>query len=144
MVRELTGQLGLDLDFRIDGDELAVVRDLGFDELVLARQVGAADAETRLGPVATAMGEVPRLRGQLPPVEIDETPQGMPPTEHLVRSMFQQVWNGRRLDRITAYYSPAAVIKTSTDRTLNGPVALRHHILEWLAEITGGDFVEIH
>ncbi len=117
----------------VAGDELAVVRDLGFDEFVLAREVGAADAETHRGPVATAMGEVSRLRGQLPPVEIDETPRGMPPTEHLVRSMFQQVWNGRRLDRITAYYTPAAVIKTSTDRTLNGPVALRQAILEWLA-----------
>ena len=99
-------------------DELALVRDLGFDEFALAREVGAADAEVRGGPVAIATGEVPRLRGQLPPVEIDEKPDGMPPAEHLVRSMFQQVWNWRRLDRITAYYDPAAVIKTSTDRTL--------------------------
>jgi len=43
------------------------------------------------------------------------------------------VWNWRLLDRITDYYSPTAVIKTSTDLTLNGRVPLRHHILEWLA-----------
>jgi len=114
-------------------DELAVVRDLGFDEFALAREVGAADAQTRSGPVAIATGEVSRLRGQLPPVEIAETLEGMSPAQNMVRSMFQQVWNSRRLDRITAYYNPAAVIKTSTDRTLNGPVELRHHILGWLA-----------
>ena len=114
-------------------DELAVVRDLGFDEFALARQVGAVDARTSGTPVAIAAGEVPRLRGQLPPLEIDEKMEDMPPAEHMVRSMFQQVWNWRRLDKTSTYYSPTAVIKTSTDRILNGPVALQHHILEWLA-----------
>jgi len=114
-------------------DELAVVRSLGLDEFVVAGEIGAADAQARGGPVSTATGEVPRLSGQLPPAEIEETPDGVPPAEHLVRSMFQQVWNWRLLDRITDYYSPTAVIKTSTDLTLNGPVPLRHHILEWLA-----------
>jgi len=114
-------------------DELAVVRSLGLDEFVVAGELGAADAEARGGVVSTATGEIPRLRGQLPPAEIEEAPEGVSPAEHLVRSMFQQVWNWRLLNRITDYYSPTAVIKTSTDLTLNGPVPLRHHILGWLA-----------
>jgi len=114
-------------------DELAVVRSLGLDEFAVAGKIGAADIQARGGPVSTATGEVPRLQGQLPPVEIDEAPDGVPRAEHLVRSMFQQVWNWRRLDRLSDYYAPTAVIKTSTDLTLNGPVPLRHHILSWLA-----------
>jgi len=114
-------------------DELAVVRSLGFNEFALARQMGAADARDRGAPVSLATGEVSRMRGQLPPGEIDETPEDVASAKHLVRSMFQQVWNWRRLDKTSTYYSPAAVIKTSTERTLNGPVALKHHIVEWLA-----------
>jgi predicted ester cyclase len=109
------------------------VRSLGLDEFAIARQMGVVDAEGRGGPVSVATGEVPRLRGQLPPAEIEEPPDGIPLAEHLVRSMFQQVWNWRLLDRIPHYYSATAVIKTSTDLTLNGPVPLRHHILDWLA-----------
>jgi len=74
-------------------DELAVVRSLGLDEFAVAGKIGAADIQARGGPVSTATGEVPRLQGQLPPVEIDEAPDGVPRAEHLVRSMFQQVWN---------------------------------------------------
>lgn len=114
-------------------DELAVIRGLGLDEFSLAREVGATEAEARGWPMSISTGEVPRVRGQLAPAEIDETSDRVSPAEYVVRSMFQQVWNWRRLDRITAYYSPAVIIKTSTDRTLNGPAALRHLVLEWLA-----------
>lgn len=113
-------------------DELALIRALGLDEEELARRLGAAELEAKGGP-RPVPAEVSRLRGQLPPEERpEETPEGMEPAEHLVRAMFHRVWNWRRLDLIGDYYSPAAVIETSTARKLHGPRALRHHILEWL------------
>lgn len=113
-------------------DELALIRALGLDEVELARRLGAVEREAGGGPRLVPAG-IARLRGQLPPSPTpEETPEGMEPAEHLVRTMFGRVWNWRRLDLIGDFYSPAAVVEISTARKLHGPQAVRHNLLEWL------------
>ncbi len=114
-------------------DELAAVRALGYDEIDLARRLGAAEAQARGGPVVAVPGGFHRERGQNPPEPVGDRPPEMPAAEHLVRSALHDIWNRRRLDRIADVFAPNAPTVTSTNRTLHGTGAYRQYVLEWLA-----------
>ncbi len=114
-------------------DELAAVRALGLDEIALARELGAAEAQARGGPVAAVPSAPVQRRGQLPPEPLGDRSPGMPAAEHLVRTAIHDIWNRRRLDQIAERFAPNLTAVTSTNRTLHGVGAYKQYVLEWLA-----------
>jgi predicted ester cyclase len=112
-------------------DELALVRQLGFDEIELAKRMARADA-LRQGFNPAPVGEVDRLEGQMPPELPLRSSDGFD-VEDFVRSLWQEVWNWRLINRIREYYSPAPTAFVSTNRKLEGVQAVQHYVLSMLA-----------
>lgn len=118
-------------------DELALVVQLGFDPVDLARRVtarAAAAGATAPGAVAPALadsGEAPRRRGQLPPERPPQPAAGDP--EAFVAAMLQDVWNGRMVGRVASYYAPHLVASVPGHRTLHGLGSYQAHVLGLLA-----------
>ena len=95
-------------DFLVKGDRIAEVWRV-HDGLALAQQLGlgvrqAAEVLKRQRPTLhqPAHGELERLRGQEPPPQT-AAGDGL---EATVRWAWHEVWNRRRLDRVTQLYAP--------------------------------------
>lgn len=117
-------------------DELALIRQLGFDEIGLARQKAAQEASMGVAPYASVMGEVPRLGGQLPPqLEVPGDPQD---PAVLPLKLYGEVWNARMLNRLRDYYAENAVVFASTNLRLYGLGELTQYILRMLAAFPDG------
>lgn len=117
-------------------DELNLVRSLGFDEVALAREIGSLEAEARGGLVVPAVGVADGTPLRIQPEPIGTLRPGQVMEEHLVRSMFHDVWNERRVDLVESYFSPDAVVSTSTNRSLDSPADYRHFLLGWFSEFS--------
>lgn len=115
-------------------DELALIRQLGFDEHELARKMARQEAARGTqSPVKLSRGEVERVAGQA-------TPEPLPPRagdgfdiEDFVRRSFHEIWNWRLLNKIDAYYVKNYLCFTSTNRKLYGLGDLKGYILAILA-----------
>lgn len=118
----------------ISRDELALVRQLGFNEFELARKHASRDAANGLkGPESRTHGEVERLWGQNPP-EIMEPKAGDGfDVEDFVQRSMHEIWNWRLLGRVGTYYSNNYLCHTSTNRTLYGLGDFKAYILALLA-----------
>lgn len=114
-------------------DELAAIRSMGLDERRLARDLGAAEAIQRGGPVVDVIGDVSRGGGQLPPSGPYERPEGIADAGWLVVSGLQVIWNERRLDRLQDVFANDVVVETSTNVRFNGHDPYRAWLLRWLA-----------
>jgi len=115
-------------------DELALIRQLGFDEHELARKMAAQDAVRGIGsPKPLSQGEVERLRGQLPPAVMPPNPKTGFDVEDFVRRSFYEIWNWRLLNKIDEYFIPNYLCQTSTNRTLYGLGDYKAYILALLA-----------
>ncbi len=87
-------------------DELALVRQLGFDEHALAREIALKNAEMGITPPVPPMpGEVDRLHGQTTP-EAPLAPGDEADLEGFVRRSFHELWNWRLLNKVRDYYVP--------------------------------------
>jgi predicted ester cyclase len=116
-------------------DELALVRQLGFDEVELAQQMAEREAAAGVQPYAGS-GEVPRLHGQLhPPIALGGDPHDPDTLPHLIMG---EVWNARMLNRLHRYYVPDAVVFASSNRRLEGLGDYTHYILQMLAAFPDG------
>ena len=114
-------------------DELALVRQLGFDEIALAKRMARADAiRNASSPVQVGVPEIDRLEGQLPPKLPAPSSDGFD-VEDFVRSLFQEIWNWRLLSRVHAYYTASPTAFVSTARKLEGKGAYQHFVLTLLA-----------
>ena len=114
-------------------DELALVRQLGFDEIELAKRMARADAiRQATSPVQIGVPEIDRLEGQLPP-KLPARANGHFDVEDFVRSLFQEVWNWRLLNRVRDYYTANPIAFVSTARKLEGISAYQHFVLTLLA-----------
>ena len=93
-------------------DNGAVVRQLGFDLQDVARRIGEGPAAEILvlSPPTRLLGQAPRKPLDLP----TDTPDGW------VRVMFDQLWNQRRLDRLTEYYGTDIVVHAGGGRVAMG------------------------
>ncbi len=115
-------------------DELALVRQLGFDEIALAKRMARIDATRNASsPVQVGTPEIDRLEGQLPPkLPVRSSSDGFD-VEDFVRSMFQEIWNWRLLSRVHTYYTASPTAFVSTARKLEGKGAYQHFVLTLLA-----------
>jgi predicted ester cyclase len=115
-------------------DELALIRQLGFDECALAQKMAAQAAVRGVNsPKPVGHGEVERLKGQT-------TPEILPPRttegfdlEDFVKRSIHEIWNWRLLNKIEDYYVPNYISYASTNRTLYGRGDLKAYILAILA-----------
>lgn len=110
-------------------DELAVIRQLGFDEHQLAQKMAAQ----QVAGGGRTSGEVERLQGQSPPeVMPPKTTDGFD-VEDFVRRSFHEIWNWRLLNKIDDYYARNYLCYTSTNKKLYGLGDYKAHILGLLA-----------
>ena len=118
----------------ISRDELALVRQLGFNEFDLARKHAAQDAAKGIkGPESRAHGEVERLWGQSPPEWMEPKQGDSFDVEDFVQRSIHEIWNWRLLGRVGLYYSRNYLCHTSTNRTLYGLGDFKANILALLA-----------
>ena len=93
-------------------DNGAMVRQLGFDRHEVARRLAE-----RGPPDTPTVSPTPRMLGQQPPQQLDipgDTPEGF------MRHFFHDVWNRRRLDRLSEVYAPSAVAHSGGGRMAVG------------------------
>ncbi len=108
-------------------DELALIRQLGFDEYELARKFAANNHSQ--GEVDLPLyGETPRLEGQLR-LEALDLPKSTHDVEALVRTAIHEIWNRRMLNRIKDFYVENYHARVSTDRNLKGLGDFQAYIL---------------
>ncbi|MGQ0603906.1 MAG: ester cyclase [Anaerolineales bacterium] len=115
-------------------DELALIRQLGFDEHALARKFAAQEAALGLtSPQPINQGEIERVEGQ-------ETPEALPSktsegfdVEDFIRRGLHDIWNWRLLNRIRDCYSSTYVARAPAHRQLYGRGDLRAYILALMA-----------
>lgn len=111
-------------------DELALVRQLGYDPIETARRV--VERSTDSGRPAPVVGEPERLRGQMEPdltsEVIDEED-----VEGLVRRNFHEIWNWRLLNRIQDFYAPELLTWAPPYRKIYGRSDYRAWVVSWLA-----------
>lgn len=114
-------------------DELASVRQLGYDQIELARRMAAREAASGVrNPALETIGEVDRVMGQT-------TPEPLPPmgedfeVESYVRRVLHEVWNWRMVNKVRDYYGPTYEGYASTNRELYGLGDLSAYILSLVA-----------
>lgn len=112
-------------------DELALVLQLGFDPVELAKRVSAKAAARGARMPLPNTGEVPRLRGQLPPETSVHTDPSDP--AGFVKTMFQDVWNTRMIGRVNAYYAAGLYARVPGHRMIYGLGDYKAHVLGLLA-----------
>ena len=118
----------------ISRDELALVRQLGFDAFALARKLAAKDALNGIkGPEPRTHGEVERLWGQHPPEVMEPRENESFDVRDFVERSMHEIWNWRLLGRVGTYYSKNYLCHTSTNRTLYGLGDFKAYILALLA-----------
>lgn len=111
-------------------DELLLLAQLGLDAHKLAKELAQAEAQVK--PSVAILGEVERLRGQLPPPE----PTQADPAEDIetwVRALFHEIWNWRLLNRVNDYYHPALHTMGASGRNLHGHGAYKAFLLSLLS-----------
>jgi predicted ester cyclase len=117
-------------------DETALIRQLGLDEVELAKNMALAEAARGIQPYASGLGEVPRLNGQVhPPVRLEGDPRN---PDELPGLLYGLVWNARMLNYIRDYYAPDAVVWVPGNRRLEGQGDLTHYVLQMLAAFPDG------
>ncbi len=114
-------------------DELALIRQLGFDEIAVAKRMAAREAASGIkAPYLLGYGEVDRVAGQTTP----EPVPSLPATFHIeewARRVMHEIWNWRLLNKLPQYYVPAYLCCTSTNRQLYGLGDYKAYILGMLA-----------
>jgi predicted ester cyclase len=117
-------------------DEMALVRQLGFDEFELARRMAAREvAASGTSTLPQAVGEVERVRGQTTP-PVPPEPEGEADVEGFVRRAFHEIWNWRLLNKIDDYYIANYWCLTPGHRVLHSLGAYRAYILALMASFT--------
>ena len=113
-------------------DELALIRQLGFDEHALAKKMAEQAASSGVSRLEIP-GEVERLKGQLPPATLPRRSVDSFDIEDFVQRSIHEIWNWRLLNKIDDYYSPNYVCHTSTNRQLYGLGEFKAYVLGLLA-----------
>ena len=114
-------------------DELALIRQLGFDEIALAQKLAARNATTGgASSQPTGYGAIARVAGQTTPPLPPPPASGFDIADFVQRSM-HEIWNWRLLNKIDEYYVPNYICRTATNRELWGLGDLKAFILGLLA-----------
>ena len=113
-------------------DELQLITQLGFDPHALAAEF--VQTERAVGYAESAVGEVDRLRGQLPPRDFDATS----PAEDLeswMKRLFHEIWNWRMLNRVDVYFDERLHAQSASGRSMHGLGSYQAYILSLLAPL---------
>ncbi|MBF6595715.1 MAG: ester cyclase [Thermaceae bacterium] len=117
-------------------DETALIQQLGFDEVELAKRLAVAEAAKGIQPYASGLGEVPRLSGQLhPPLVLEGDPTN---PDQLPGLLYSLVWNARMLNYLKDYYAPNTVVWVPGNRRLEGHLDLTAYVLGLLGAFPDG------
>lgn len=117
-------------------DETALIRQLGLDEVELARTLARMEADLGWPGPGVLVSEVPRLPGQgHPSVHQDGDPRDPDALPHLLYGL---VWNARMLNYLSEYYAPGAVVWVPGNRRLEGHGDLTAYVLGLLAAFPDG------
>ncbi|RIH87887.1 ester cyclase [Calidithermus roseus] len=112
-------------------DETALIRQLGFDEVELAKAMAQEEAARGIQLYASGLGEVPRLSGQVhPPLHLEGDPHN---PQELPGLLYGLVWNARMLNYLKDYYAPGAVIWVPGNRRLEGHGNITRYVLQLLS-----------
>lgn len=111
-------------------DELRLIRMIGADEVALAIEHGTAEAERRGGPVVSDDDT------RRPPAPAPDRGASGSDATHVVNSMFHDVWTQRDLDKASEYFTPNALIESSTDRVFMGPDGYAAFVSGWIDEFS--------
>ncbi|MCP4198719.1 MAG: ester cyclase [Proteobacteria bacterium] len=101
-------------------DESALVRQLGYDPVDVARKLVERERMRDIGPESIPVGDVKRLDGQNSP-KIMPQPQseGFDP-DYFVRNALHEIWNWRLFNKIGEYYTENHECNTAGGRKLYG------------------------
>lgn len=114
-------------------DELALIRQLGFNEFELARKVVERDYAAGVkSPVPIGTGEVDRVLGQTTPQAIPEKSASFDP-ENFVQRFIQEVWNWRMFGKLNEYFVSNYMGRVPTNRELYGLGDLSAFITQMIA-----------
>ena len=113
-------------------DNVTQIRQLGFDPLVLAKEM--AEREAAAGINFQIPGEIERVAGQNTPLELPPPPDEFD-VEDLIRRSTHQIWNWRLLNVVDETYAP-----TYTGNLPSGRESLRTGRLQGLCASTAGRF----
>ncbi len=114
-------------------DELALIRQLGFNEFELARKFAERDHAAGLRhPVPLGTGEVDRVLGQTTPEAVPEKSASFDP-ENFIRRFIQEVWNWRMFGKLNEYFVPNYMGRVPTNRELYGLGDLSAFITQMIA-----------
>ena len=117
-------------------DEIALIRQLGLDEIELAKSITLEESGRGLRTPAMGLSEIVRSSGQThPPVRLEGDPRD---PNDLPKLLYGLVWNARMLDQIRVLYAPNAAIFVPGNRRLEGHDDLTRHVLGMLAAFPDG------
>jgi predicted ester cyclase len=111
-------------------DNVTQVRQLGFDPLVLAREL--AEREATAGISFENPGEIERVAGQNTPLELPPAPDEFEIEDFIHRSI-HQIWNWRLFNVIDGVYAPTYTGKLPSGRHLYGRGDYKAFVLALLA-----------
>ena len=114
-------------------DELALIRQLGFDEMELAKKMAAREAASGARHDPYGKGEVARLQGQTVPAPMPPQPADMDDIEYFVRKMMHEIWNWRLFNTIGDYYAEHYKGRVPSNRQLFGRGDFKAYVLGLLA-----------
>ena len=116
-------------------DNGALVRQLGFDPVEIAKGLAAADARSGVKPVVSGMPE--RSQGQRLPVPLDRPRDTR---QDRVRHLLHDVWNRRMLNELALHYDAGCRIHTAPGRELDGVEGLSWYVIRLIAAFPDVDF----
>jgi predicted ester cyclase len=112
-------------------DEIALIRQLGLDEVALAKSITLEESSQGLQAPAIGLSEIVRSSGQRhPPIRLEGNPRD---PDVLPGLLYGLIWNARMLDQIKVLYAPSAEIRVPGNRKLEGHDDLMRYVLGLLA-----------
>jgi len=111
-------------------DELAVVRQLGFDPFAAAARMAQADAAR--GRKTVSDGEDERIVGQYVPEPYPPKQGAAFDIEDFVRRSIHEIWNRRMLNKVNEYYLPNFRCHATSAKELHGAGDYKVHLLALL------------
>ena len=114
-------------------DEIALIRQLGLDEVALAKSITLEESSRGLRAPVIGLSEIVRSSGQHhPAIRLEADPRN---PDELPMLLYGLIWNARMLDQIKTLYASNAVMIVPGNRKLEGHDDLTRYVLGWLAAV---------
>jgi predicted ester cyclase len=117
-------------------DEITLIRQLGLDEIELAKSITLGESTRGMQAPVTGLNEIVRSSGQHhPPIQLEADPNN---PDELPMLLYGLIWNARMLDQIKILYAPNAEMTVPGNRKLEGHDDLTRYMLGLLAAFPDG------